>query len=353
MKIGILTHHYVKNYGAFLQMKGMYETIKRLYPNADVLIIDYVNGKHWIKNIIHVLHYRRSIDNPFIYSKKIRQLLIFTKYEMSLPRTKKVNCAEDITKLDLDLIILGSDEIWNLHSSGYHPLKFGCGLENINIVAYAPSVGAVTDDTVIPEEIKEGLINIKRVSGRDIETIKFLKRATDWDATKMLDPTFLYNFDKDIKVEGIQPKPYKYILIYDCKLTDVMIEKLQRYAKKKKYKILGAGDYKPFYDDQTIDITPYEWVDLFRNAEKIVTGTFHGTVFALKYDKEVVCYPTEINRINKISSLLADMGMSERLLRIGREAELINLLDTKLDYSHAHCYIEQKKREAEIFLQEE
>lgn len=28
MKIGILTHHYVKNYGAFLQMKGMYETLQ-------------------------------------------------------------------------------------------------------------------------------------------------------------------------------------------------------------------------------------------------------------------------------------------------------------------------------------
>ena len=39
MKIGILTHHYVKNYGAFLQMKGMYETVRELYPDADVKII--------------------------------------------------------------------------------------------------------------------------------------------------------------------------------------------------------------------------------------------------------------------------------------------------------------------------
>lgn len=43
MKIGILTHHYVKNYGAFLQMKGMYETLQRLYPEAEVTVVDYVN----------------------------------------------------------------------------------------------------------------------------------------------------------------------------------------------------------------------------------------------------------------------------------------------------------------------
>lgn len=43
MRIGILTHHYVKNYGAFLQMKGMYETLQRLYPEAEVRIINYVN----------------------------------------------------------------------------------------------------------------------------------------------------------------------------------------------------------------------------------------------------------------------------------------------------------------------
>lgn len=97
----------------------------------------------------------------------------------------------------------------------------------------------------------------------------------------MLDPTFLYNFDMDIERENIKPKPYRYILIYDCKLTEPMAKQLQEYAKKNDLKIIGAGDYKTFYDEGFIDLTPYEWVDLFRNAEKVITGTFHGTVFLL------------------------------------------------------------------------
>ena len=60
MRIGILTHHYVKNYGAFLQMKGMYETLQRLYPEAEVTVINYVNQKHWRRNILHILCFIRK-----------------------------------------------------------------------------------------------------------------------------------------------------------------------------------------------------------------------------------------------------------------------------------------------------
>lgn len=308
MKIGILTHHYVKNYGAFLQMKGMYETLQRLYPEAEVTVINYVNQKHWRRNILHILHFRPGIDTLSTYVEKIRQLRTFTKYERSIPRTRPVKTAKEIIDLKLDLIVLGSDEIWNLCGSGYHPLKFGTGLENQRTIAYAPSVGAVTEETAVPEDVLSGLKHLDRISGRDVESLKFVERACGRKAEKMLDPTFLYNFDTDIERENIKPKPYRYILIYDCKLTEPMVKQLQEYAKKNDLKIIGAGDYKTFYDEGFIDLTPYEWVDLFRNAEKVITGTFHGTVFSIKYNKSVLCYPTEKNRINKIRSLLSEMS---------------------------------------------
>ena len=177
MKIGILTHHYVKNYGAFLQMKGMYETLQRLYPEAEVTVINYVNQKHWRRNIIHILHFRPGVDTLSTYVEKIRQLRTFTKYERSIPRTRPVKTAKEIIDLKLDLIVLGSDEIWNLCGSGYHPLKFGTGLENQRTIAYAPSVGAVTEETAVPEDVLSGLKHLDRISGRDVESLKFVERA--------------------------------------------------------------------------------------------------------------------------------------------------------------------------------
>lgn len=122
------------------------------------------------------------------------------------------------------------------------------------------------------------------------------------------------------------------------------------HAKKNDLKIIGAGDYKTFYDEGFIDLTPYEWVDLFRNAEKVITGTFHGTVFSIKYNKSVLCYPTEKNRINKIRSLLSDMKIASRLLEVGCEDDFIPLLDTPMDYTETRNYIAQKIQEADDFL---
>lgn len=336
---------------AHLVLLGDGELMDAMKEKASNLgIKDYVNQKHWRRNIIHILHFRPGVDTLSTYVEKIRQLRTFTKYERSIPRTRPVKTAKEIIDLKLDLIVLGSDEIWNLCGSGYHPLKFGTGLENQRTIAYAPSVGAVTEETAVPEDVLSGLKHLDRISGRDVESLKFVERACGRKAEKMLDPTFLYNFDTDIERENIKPKPYRYILIYDCKLTEPMVKQLQEYAKKNDLKIIGAGDYKTFYDEGFIDLTPYEWVDLFRNAEKVITGTFHGTVFSIKYNKSVLCYPTEKNRINKIRSLLSDMKIASRLLKVGCEDEFIPLLDTPMDYTETRNYIAQKIQEADDFL---
>ena len=42
MKIGILTHHYIKNYGAFLQVYALQENLKKAFPNDEIYVINYI-----------------------------------------------------------------------------------------------------------------------------------------------------------------------------------------------------------------------------------------------------------------------------------------------------------------------
>lgn len=351
MKIGIITHHYVKNYGAYLQARALMGVLETLDSNADISIVNYIEKKHWYKNIIHILHFRLGKDNVNSYIEKIKQLFMFSKYEHSLAHSKRVHNVKQIEQLGNDVIIIGSDEVWNIHSSGFNPLKFGYGFSaNTKLATYAPSAGAVTEETNIPAQVKEGLEKIKYLSARDNETKKFVKRAIGKDAQKVLDPTLLYNFDKEIDEQGIEPLPYKYILIYDCKLTAKQIENLKAYAENNGLKIIGGGDCMEYYDDIQISLTPYEWVSLFRNAEMVITGTFHGTVFSIKYRKKFVSYPTEKNRINKIKSLLDDMELPERLLPVGKEENLITLLEEYMDYDKAYVQIDKRKNESIEFL---
>ena len=43
MKIGILTHHYINNFGAFLQAYSLQQAVQDLYPDDEVYIIDCIN----------------------------------------------------------------------------------------------------------------------------------------------------------------------------------------------------------------------------------------------------------------------------------------------------------------------
>ncbi len=349
MRIGILTHHYVKNYGAFLQMKALYETLREVYPKADIRIVNFICQEHLWRNIIHVLHYRRKSDTPVIYREKIRQLRTFIRYECSLPRTDRVGTAEEIEALGFDLLVFGSDEIWNAADWGYHPLKFGAGFsEKTKRIAYAPSVG--TFFQLSKESIREGIKGFWRVSGRDGETLDFLKRMHRGDAVRMPDPVFLYDFDRDLQKEGIEKKPFRYILIYDCKLTEKQEQQLRAYKDQHGFKLLGAGDYKKMYDGVTVNLTPYEWVSLFWHADKVITGTFHGTAFAIKYHRDFAAFPTERNRIQKVGSLLRDVGMEERMLSPGEEDKLCSILDRESDFTRADACLNRMKEEAFKFL---
>lgn len=351
MKIGIITHHYVKNYGAYLQARALMGVLENIEPDADISIVNYIEKKHWYKNIIHILHFRIGKDNVKSYVEKVKQLFMFSKYEHSLKHSKRVYNVKQIEKLGNDVVIIGSDEVWNIHSSGFNSLKFGYGFqENTKLATYAPSAGAVTEETNVLDEVRAGLQNINYLSARDNETKKFVKRAIGKEAQKVLDPTLLYNFDKEIDEQGIEPLPYKYILIYDCKLTKEQILSLKAYAQEKNFKIIGGGDCMEYYDDIKICLTPYEWVSLFRYAEMVVTGTFHGTVFSVKYRKKFLSYPTEKNRINKIKSLLSDMELEERLLAIGEESKFISLLEENIDYCKAYKQIDARKEASIEYL---
>ena len=72
--------------------------------------------------------------------------------------------------------------------------------------------------------------NIDRISGRDTETVKFIERVSGRNAEKMLDPTFLYNFDIDIALiqEELQQKKQ----ITDGTEILLTADNLQQYVKK-------------------------------------------------------------------------------------------------------------------------
>ena len=176
MKIGILTHHYINNYGAFLQGYALQEAVKKLYPNDEVYMINFINRKHDIKNTLGWYRYNPKKDSMKSYIQKTKLPKIFKDFQNKYYNlTKIVKNAEEINQLNLDAIIVGSDEVWNYEDIANNPVKFGCGLKAKKIISYAPSTGKSNVDGDFPEYIKSGLQNFTGLSARDDNSEKLIK----------------------------------------------------------------------------------------------------------------------------------------------------------------------------------
>jgi len=351
MKIGILTHHYVKNFGAFLQAFALIHVIQEIAPNAYVEIIDYRVRKHEIMNSVHYFGFKPNRGDTFKgYLEKIGLYFTQDSFEKSLPKSKRVYSQDDINDLQYDLIIVGADEVWNFNDVAYDPIKFGYGI-NAPLISYSASVGGSSIGDSISSDIINGLLKFKAIAVRDKKSEELAKYIVGdkIDVNRTLDPVFLYDFKLKIrdKIRRLTVSPY--ILIYDCHVTENQVLKLVDFAQRNNMDIIGAGEYRKWYTKHSVNISPLEWAYLFKHSWGVVTGTFHGTSFAIKYNRPFVAYLTELNRVNKVGSLLSEFGLEKQLVK--PTDNIIDVMKQNIDYERVNKIIEARKAESIRYLQ--
>lgn len=353
MKIGIITHHYIKNYGAFLQTYALQQYLTETYPDAEVVIVNYVNKKHKIINIGGCYRFFWKKESLRAYMHKIRIPGTFAAAEKKyLNITKTVKNAEEINALELDAIIIGSDEVWHYEDKAASPIKFAVGLKAKKIISYAPSCGGVDLSHPIPDYVKEGLKNFTSISARDDLSEELTERVLGFKPTRVLDPTLIYDFPAYEDDFTRRLKQEKYILMYFVeKLAPEGHQKIIQYAKEHNLKIYGAGEYAKYYSDITINVSPFQWVEMFRNAEFVFTGTFHGAVFSLITQRNFAAYLTNPSRVKKVNSLLEQFDLSDRIFKGDELERMEELLEHSIDYSAFNERKEQVRQSSYDFLE--
>jgi len=349
MKIGILTHHYISNFGAFLQAYALQEAVKKLFPQDEVHIINFIHIKHFIINTGGWFRIYGNRETPRAWLQKIRLPFTFHKARGKyLRQTKPCFFARDINRLQFDCVIVGSDEVWNYRDTKSNArLKFGCGLTCRKLIAYAPSVGKSDPSQGVPDYVSTGLKSFDAVSARDDLTKAFVESVAGVTPVRVLDPTFLTDFPLAKRV--VPDKPY--ILFYYCEhLPQEYLDQIISFAAENGYAVYGAGECGKIYSAVTVNLTPFEWVQMFRDARMVFTGTFHGAVFSILNQKQFFCYLTNQSRIKKVGALLRELGISDRIIAQG-----FCLNDARrnvIDYNAVSANIAAKKEASISFLKQ-
>lgn len=347
MKIGIVTVPDSANFGSFLQAYAL-ETVLKSWGNDVVFIRTrekeylkklYVNWRPRKYDLIHFVQFIKKNLNGI---KKREQFIKAQSY---------FNICDLCKSGEIALFLLGSDEIWNVCTKVFqNPLFFGHGMNPV--VAYAVSSGRAKWENFIkyPELVKD-ISSLNDIYVRDKNTMEVVEKFTHRTPGMVCDPTFLVEgtlWEK--KYENAYLKDHKYlaIYIYPGVLTKNVINVIKAYAKVKGLKLVSVGFWNGWCDYNVV-CGPLEFPSVLENADCVITGTFHGTIFSVLKQKSFISIATS----NKIIELLEQIGLTERF--VAQKDVSISFLEKKLlqeviDYEKTMCRINKMKKESLLIL---
>lgn len=310
MRIGILTFHDANNYGAVLQA---YALKKKLSEFGEASIINYYNPffhkrlNYGIKEKIIELIY--SDENK----KRINAFKNFrNKY---LKTNNEVITKDNIISLNdkYDCFITGSDQVWNLNCSGNDDtyfLDFVKDSKKRN--SYSASFG--TSDIHLNYKHLNMIKSFNKISVREKSGCTYL-RDNNINSYETCDPVFLLKKEEWVSIT--KEINEKYILIYEVVNGNKILEFAKKIAKLKGYKIkMITSSNKPIFGVETIrNAGPIEWLNLLKNAQYVITNSFHGLAFSLIFNKQFnIELLSNSNSNARIIDLLKDLSLENRII---------------------------------------
>ena len=342
MKIGILTTFDEINSGAYLQAYALQNFLK--ISGYDSYFINYKTLNYFLKEWkIYLLQ-----KNPIRLVENIGKILKFKSDHRKFKKTKFSFSVNNIHKENFDVIIMGSDEIWNFSNciGADIPAFSSYGLKAKKFISYAPSFGSVSIDSEFPHYIVKGVKQINHLSVRDENSLKILKDKFNRSNVKLvLDPTFLYDFDNEL---DIIPRIIRgnYILVYGFFDQQTMNE-IKAISHKMNVQTISVFYFNSNCDKNMMMISPFEWLNLIKNASYVVTNMYHGTIFSLKFKKKIALQVTPYRK-NKIETLINIFGLEELVLR--DDNNIAQIFEKNVNYNEIHKKIDRYKKESMKYL---
>lgn len=294
MKIGIITFHRAHNYGAVLQCYALTAVLKRL--GCQVEVVDYypkyLRSQYGLLPSIKIgvfLWVKHLIKTLCILKVSIKRLQLFNSFIKSLPLSAHQYDENDTEITGYDVLLFGSDQIWNpLLTQGIDKVFSGFfSSDNTRFVSYAAS----TNPKICTEEYRTYFERILQsfdsISVREKSLANYLNGLKPYSTVTVLDPVLLLS-KEDWSSIAITPPEKKYLLIYTVPQSPLVRKRAVYIARLMGLQIIeltsSAKNVKGKEYRQSIG--PCHFLGYFQNASYIVTTSFHGTAFALKFERQ-------------------------------------------------------------------
>lgn len=355
MNIGILSMQEVKNYGSFLQAFSLKKNIEAL--GHDVDFINIIPGRQLADYRQPKLAKVQKLMTRFWGWDLAKRFNTIYKFQEQFAKEflPYLGVKKGYDESHHDIVVIGSDEVFNFAQQtwfGFSPQLFGHGLNADKVITYAASFGATTVDKMehlgLKDEVSRYLKDLNKISVRDQNSFDVVKSLTGISPLINVDPVLIYDYSKYVPEERHE-RDYIIIYSYPGRINDKNeINAIKEFAKKKGLRLLSIGHYFPWCDEVVVP-TPFEVLSYFRDAAYIITDTFHGSVFSIKYNKLFATIVRSMNN-NKLTFLLHQFGLENRIVSDLSKLSIVE--QTPIDYVPVNAKIETEKEKAIAYLKE-
>lgn len=323
MEIGIVTQPLFANYGGFLQNYALQKVLKRM--GHEPITIDYFPYRIIF---IHMLFVFKTLFLCLLGKRTITDVKSSLKVRKRSERNEEFVCrnitttipvgyygGNIVSKYKLKAVITGSDQVWRPKYNLFCLKDTFLGFvkdKRVRKIAYAVSFG--NDNWEFSNRQTKGCSILAKqfnaISVRENSGIELCEKYLDVKAVEVLDPTLL--LDKEDYIELCKDIPIcneQFLAAYVLDVDKNKSEFIQKIADEQQLplKIFSAGKYSK--------LTIEEWVAMFRDAEFIITDSFHGTVFSIIFNKPFISLSNSDRGNTRFVSLLKNLDLSNRLIK--------------------------------------
>jgi hypothetical protein len=362
----------IHNYGSSLQAYGLRRLIEGLVDDVSVSFVDYKPGDTLVKEagssgptsnlgrVLSKVAEYNGVDAKF--SDKLRFFNHKRAYGKRYFPMIGVSSAPNYD-LDLDVQVIGSDEVFNCVQSntnvGYSRDLFGHGSPARSLISYAGSFGNTTIEKIetfaIRRDLAEDFARFSAISVRDQNSAQIVEHLTGQLPAVHVDPVLAYDFmNLERRIPSERQHEGKYLIVYGYsgRLDHEENEILKGYAHSIGAKILCFGGIQECCD-RFIDCGPFELLAYFRDAEAIVTDTFHGTILSIINNRP---FGTIIRRSvghgygneEKLGFLLDAFGLASQ--RVTDMTRIADILGNDVDYSLIGEVLARERNRTQTYL---
>jgi hypothetical protein len=347
MKIGILTFHRAYNYGAVLQTYALQYQLQEL--GYETYIIDYNNkavyANYKLINIKRILR-RNPIKLLIQLSNEIYKLPQRLNKKRIFERfIKKYYCLLPLSEISkLDIIVVGSDQVWNPNiTNGFDNMYFGAYInKTIPLISYAASSEKIALSNLNESNYKSVINRFNYISVREKIFADYLRRITDRPIDVVLDPTLILKrsvWNSIVKSDKFRNE--KYVVVYQARYSDKILAFAEKIANQLKSKIIVitsnvGGTIEGTQYEFVSNTSPMQFVNYFFNAQCAIALSFHAVAFSII--SQIPFYAIKMNDgwDNRVESLLSELNLLNRFVPVDS-----NISYSPIDYSMANKKIDE------------